>query len=96
MTGRPAGRGLTDVLPAGLTVLGVQGLEAAAAERAAVLHDVPLPSQGRLTLQAAEVPHVPVATLRFCALVGKNDLRKEGGPWGTENHCGLCQRPSLG
>lgn len=69
-----AGLGLTDVLAAGFTVLRVQGLEAAAAERAAVLHDVPLPAQHRLTLQAAEVLHVPVATLRFRALVSKNDL----------------------
>lgn len=65
---------LTNVLAAGFTVLRIQRLEAATAERAAVLHDVPLPSQDRLTLKAAEVFHVPVATLRFCALISKNDL----------------------
>ena len=34
----------TDVLGAGVTVLGVKGLEAAAAVGSAVLHDVPLSS----------------------------------------------------
>jgi len=63
-----------DMLPTGFTVLRVQRLKTAAAERAAILHDVPLSSQGRLTLKAAEVLHVPMATLGFCALISKNDL----------------------
>lgn len=62
------------MLPTGLTVFGIERLETATAEGAPILHDVPLPSQGRLTLKAAEVFHVPVATLRFCALIGKNNL----------------------
>ena len=62
------------MLPTGFTVLSIQGLKTATAERAAVLHDVPLPSEDRFTLKAAEVFHVPVATLSFCALISKNDL----------------------
>lgn len=68
------------MLAAGLTVLGVQGLEAAAAERAAVLHDVPLSPQDRLALKAAEVFHVPMATLCFCALISKNYLQRNMRP----------------
>lgn len=65
---------LTNMLPTGFTVLSVERLEAATAEGAAILHDVPLPPQYRLTLQAAEVFHVPVATLGFCALISKDYL----------------------
>lgn len=68
------GHGRTNMLPARLAVLCIQGLEAAAAERAAVLHDVPLPTQDRLALQAAEVFHVPMPTLSLCALISKNYL----------------------
>ena len=71
---RRPGHGRTDMLPARLAVLCIQGLEAAAAEWAAVLHDVPLPAQDRLALQAAEVFHVPMPTLSFCALISKNYL----------------------
>lgn len=71
---RWVGATLTNMLPAGFTVLGVERLKAATAEGAAILHDVPLSAQDCLTFQAAEVFHVPVATLGFCALVGKNYL----------------------
>jgi hypothetical protein len=56
------------------TVLGIERLKAATAERAAIFHDVPLSSQDGFTLKAAEVFHVPVATLSFCALISKNYL----------------------
>lgn len=68
----------TDVVAAGVAVLGVERLEAGAAVWPALLHDVALAPQHRLALEAAEVLHVPVASLRLCALVGKDDLR---GRW---------------
>lgn len=79
MTGQTAwvGATLTNMLPTGFAVLSIERLEAATAERAAVLHDVSLPSQDSFTLEAAEMLHVPVATLGFCALVSKNDLWRE-------------------
>lgn len=67
---------LTDVLAAGLAVLSIQRLKAAAAVRPAVLHDVALAAKDGLTLEAGKVLHVPVAALRLRALVGKNDLPK--------------------
>lgn len=69
----------TDVLGAGVAVLGVEGLEAAAAVGPAVLHDVPLPPQHGLALEAAEVLHVPVPPFSLGALVGENDLGNTGG-----------------
>lgn len=66
----------TDVLGAGVAVLGVEGLEAAAAVGSAVLHDVSLPPQHRLAFEAAEVLHVPVPPFSLGALIGKNDLRE--------------------
>lgn len=69
---------LTDVFSAGLAVLSVQRLEAAAAVRPAVLHDVALAAQDGLALEAGEVLHVPVAALRLSALVGKDDLPATG------------------
>ena len=82
------GHGRTNMLPARLAVLCIQGLEAAAAERAAVLHDVPLPTQDRLALQAAEVFHVPVSPLGFCAFICKDDLQTERpkGQWIRNSH----------
>lgn len=76
-------RVFTDVLSAGVAVLSIQRLVAAAAVRAALSHDVALTSECRLTLEAAEVPHVPVASLRLRALVRQDDLitereRREG------------------
>lgn len=64
----------TNMLPTSFTVLRVERLEAAAAEGAAILHDVPLPPQDRLAFQAAEVFHVPVATLGFCAFISEDYL----------------------
>lgn len=64
----------TDVLGAGVAVLGVEGLEAAAAVGPAILHDVPLPPQHRLAFKAAEVLHVPVPPFGLSAFVSKNDL----------------------
>lgn len=62
------------MLGAGVTVLGVEGFEAAAAVGPAILHDVPLPSQHRLAFKAAEVLHVPVPPFSLGAFVGKNYL----------------------
>lgn len=67
----------TDVLGAGVAVLGVQGLKAAAAVGPPILHDVALPPQHRLALEAAEMLHVPVPPFGLGALVGKNDLGEE-------------------
>ena len=66
----------TDVLPAGVAVLGVEGLEAGAAVGPALLHDVALAPQHRLTLEAAEVLHVPMPALRLGAFVSKDDLHQ--------------------
>lgn len=71
----------TDVLGAGVAVLGVQGLEAAAAVGPPILHDVTLPPQNCLTLEAAEMLHVPVPPFSLSALVGKNDLGEETQAW---------------
>lgn len=68
---------LTDVFSAGLAVLGIQRLEAATAIWPAILHDVTLPPQNRLTFKAGEVLHVPVAALGLRALVSKDDLRTQ-------------------
>lgn len=58
----------------GLAVLSVQRLEAAAAVRPAILHDVALTAEDRLAFETGEVLHVPVAAFCFCALVSKDDL----------------------
>lgn len=65
---------LTNMLPTGFAVFSIERLEAATAEGAAILHDISLPSQDCFTFQAAEMLHVPVATLSLRALVSKNDL----------------------
>ena len=62
-------RGPTDVLAAGVAVLCVGGLEAGAAVGTALLHDVTLAAQDRLTLETAEVLHVPVSALCFCTFI---------------------------
>lgn len=59
----------TDVLSAGIAVLGVQRLVAGTAVRPALSHDVALTAECRLAFKAAEVPHVPVASLRLGALI---------------------------
>lgn len=73
-TSLPGGRRLTDVFSTGLTVLGIERLEAAAAVRPAVLHDVALAAQDGLAFETGEVLHVPVSPLSLCALVCKDDL----------------------
>lgn len=62
------------MLSTGVAVLGVERLEAGAAVRPSLLHDVALASQRRLALEAAEVLHVPVTTLGLGALIRKDDL----------------------
>lgn len=59
---------------AGLTVLSIQRFKAATTIWPAVLHDVTLPPQNRLTFKTGEVLHVPVAPLGLRALVCKDDL----------------------
>lgn len=66
----------TDMLPAGVAVLGVEGLEAGAAVGPTLLHDVALAPQHRFALEAAEVLHVPVTALCFSALIREDDLRR--------------------
>lgn len=80
----------TNVLGAGVAVLSVEGLEAAAAVGPAVLHDVPLPPQHRLAFKAAEVLHVPVPPFGLGAFVGKNDLWW-GGEWVGNTNVGQSQ-----
>lgn len=67
----------TNMFPAGVAVLCIEGLEAGAAVRPALLHDVSLSPQHSFTFEAAEVLHVPVAPLCLGALIRENDLRKE-------------------
>lgn len=59
---------------AGLTVLGIQRLKAAATIWPAILHDVTLPPQNGLAFKTGEVLHVPVAPLSLRALISKDDL----------------------
>lgn len=67
----------TDMFPTTIAVLGVEGLEAGAAVRPSLLHDVALASQHRLALETAEVLHVPVTPLCLGALICQDDLRRE-------------------
>ena len=67
----------TDMFPTGVTVLGVEGLEAGAAVGPSLLHDIALAPQHRLALKTAEVLHVPVTPLCLRALIRKDDLRTE-------------------
>lgn len=62
------------MLGTGVAVFRIQGLEAVATVGPSLLHDVALAAQHRLTLEAAEVFHVPVPPLGFGALVGEDDL----------------------
>lgn len=63
-----------DMLSASVTILSKHILKARAAVGPAVSHDVPLATQLPVTLQAAEVLHVPTASFSFCTLVSKNHL----------------------
>lgn len=66
----------TNMLPAGVAVFGIEGLEAGAAVGPSFLHDVALAPQHRLALETAEVLHVPVPPLCLGALIREDDLRK--------------------
>lgn len=63
-----------NVFPAGIAVLCIEALIAAAAVGATLAHDVPLSAKCLFTLKAAEVAHVPVATFGLCTLICKDDL----------------------
>lgn len=69
----------TNMFPAGVAVLCVEGLEAGAAVGPSLLHDVALAPKHSLALETAEVLHVPVTALCLGALIRKDDLRKERG-----------------
>lgn len=62
------------VFPTGVAVFRVEGLITGAAIGATLPHDVALAPQGRLTLETAEVLHVPVPPLRLCTLICQDDL----------------------
>lgn len=66
------------MLSAGVAVLCVKRLVAGAAVRSTLPHDVALAAQRRLTLETAEVLHVPVLPLRLRALVRQNNLGLRG------------------
>lgn len=86
----------TDGLPAGVAVLGEHGVEAAQAVGAALPHDVPLPSQLCVALEAGKVFHVPGAPLGLGALVGQNDLstRECGRSGHQRQECRWTLRPA--
>lgn len=67
----------TNMFPTGVAVLGIEGLEAWAAVGPSLLHDVALAPKHRLTLETAEVLHVPVTPLCLGALIRQDDLRRE-------------------
>ena len=67
-----------DALAARVAELGVEALEAAAAVGSAVPHDVALSAELAVTLEAAEVFHVPATALRLRALVSEDDLATRG------------------
>lgn len=64
----------TYVISAGIAVLCVQGLVAAAAVRSALSHDVSLTAQRSLALKTAEVLHVPVSCLCLRTFIRQNNL----------------------
>lgn len=57
-----------------ITVLCIKGFKAVAAMWPPILHDVPLPAEGGLTLVATEVLHVPVPALCLGAFISKDYL----------------------
>lgn len=79
---------LTYVLGTGVAIFCIQGLKAVAAVGPSLLHDVALATQHCLTLEAAEVFHVPVPPLGFCAFICKDDLQMERpkGQWIRNSH----------
>lgn len=82
------------MLGTGVTVFGVEGLEAAAAVGPAILHDVPLTPQDCLTFKATEVLHVPVSSFGLGAFISKNDLGEANTNVEQRGDLGGCQQPS--
>ena len=68
--------------PTSVAVLGKHAVEAGEAVGPALSHDVALPSQVPVTLEAGKVLHMPSPALCFRTLVGEDDLK--GGS--LENH----------
>lgn len=68
-----------DRLPAVVAVLREHRVEAVEAVGLAVPHYVPLAAQLLVAFVAGEVVHVPGPALRFCALVGQDDLGEKKG-----------------
>lgn len=65
------------MFPAGLAVLGIERLKAAAAIWPTLLHDITLSPQHHLTFKTGEVLHVPVTPLCLRTLVRKDHLKME-------------------
>jgi len=84
--------GLTYKLPAWVTVFGVQALEALSAVWFPIPHDVLLASQDLVTLETAEMVHVPVSALRLSALIRKDDLRQNMICLRKTFHVGLAEK----
>lgn len=59
-----------------ITVLGKSGIKAMKAEGTSVPHHIPLPSKLTVTLEAAEMAHVPGTTFGFCTFISKDYLQK--------------------
>lgn len=64
--------------PAGIAVLGEDGVEAVEAVRPRIPHDVPLPAQDSVALETGKVAHVPGFALRLRALVRQDELVASG------------------
>ena len=62
--------------PTGVAVLGKHAVEAGEAVGPSLPHDVPLPAQMTVALEAGEVLHVPGASLGLGALVRENYLKQ--------------------
>lgn len=63
-----------DVFATRVAILGKHTLEARATVGPPVPHDIPLSTQLAVAFQAAEMLHVPTASLGFRAFVCENDL----------------------
>ena len=68
-------------LPTGVAVLGEHAVEAAEAVGPALPHDVSLPAEVPVALEAGEVLHVPGAALGLRALVREDDLEERQLDW---------------
>ena len=65
-----------DRLSAGVAVFGEHAVEAGEAVGPSLPHDVPLPAQVAVALEAGEVLHVPGSALGLSALVRENYLKE--------------------